>query len=63
MRRWTCCCPGLQDPSPGVRYHVCEVLGVAAGKDAIQALRKVAKTDPYRDKEGAYPVRDEPGGR
>jgi HEAT repeat protein len=50
---------GLQDPSPGVRYHICEVIWIADGKDVIAALNKVAAEDPYTDKDEGYEVREE----
>jgi HEAT repeat protein len=50
---------GLQDPSPGVRYHICEVIWIADGKDVIAALKKVADVDPYTHKDEGYEVREE----
>lgn len=50
---------GLQDPSPGVRYHICEVIWIADGKDVIAALKKMADVDPYTHKEEGYEVREE----
>ncbi len=50
---------GLQDPSPGVRYHICEVIWIADGKEVIAALKKVADEDPYTHKEEGYEVREE----
>lgn len=51
---------GLQDRSPGVRYHICELLGIAGRKDIASTLKKVAESDPYREeKKEEYPVRDE----
>jgi len=51
--------PGLEDRSPGVRYHVCELLGITGEKDVVNALKKVAEADPYKDDKGEYPVRNE----
>jgi|GEM_PF-4771376 len=50
---------GLQDPSPGVRYHICEVIWIADGKDVIAALKNVADEDPYTHKDEGYEVREE----
>lgn len=50
---------GLQDPSPGVRYHICEVIWIADGKEVIAALKKVADEDPYTHKDEGYEVREE----
>jgi HEAT repeat protein len=50
---------GLLDPSPGVRYHICEVIWITDGKDVIAALKKVAAEDPYNNKDEGYEVRKE----
>lgn len=50
---------GLQDPSPGVRYHICEVIWIADGKEVIAALKNVAAEDPYTHKDEGYEVREE----
>ena len=50
---------GLQDPSPGVRYHICEVIWLANREDSKAALKKVAEEDPYHVEDLGFEVRDE----
>jgi len=50
---------GLQDPSPGVRYHICEVIWLANSEDSKVALKKVAEEDPYHNVDMGFEIRDE----
>ena len=49
---------GPQDPSPGVRYAVCEHLGVVGSAFSTAPLRRVAQADPHKSRNGEHQVRE-----
>jgi HEAT repeat protein len=48
----------LPDPSPGVRFRICEILGVIGTSNAVTALQKVAINDPYKSEKGECDIRE-----